>query len=177
MKRDWLVAALVVSLVFNAAVIGAFAYGWVKRPAVRPELCPLPAEVPAEKRMLHGQRLARIIGVPRERSIRFAAVVADSSAETRAIRLEIHRSRGELIALVESPAPDSAAIMAKVDELSRLQGDLEKRVVGRLLYAGSFLTQEERGRFMRLIRHRCLPCEVSPRPAPAGPPGEREDRR
>lgn len=177
MKRDRLVVALVVSLVFNAAVIGAFAYGWLRRPAAPPASCPLPSEVPPEKQMRHGQRLARIIGVPRERTMRFASVVADSSAETRAIRLEIHRSRGELISLVESPTPDSAAIMAKVEELARLQGDLEKRVVGRLLVAGSVLTKEERSRFMRLIRHRCLPCEVQPPPAAAGSPGEREDRR
>ena len=150
MKRDVLKIALVVSLVFNAAVIGAFAYGFARRPAP-PEDCPAPEQFAS-----HGGRIARHIGVPRERTMRFVRVMADSSRETAGIRSALRSARGELIVLIEAGEPDESAIMAKVDEVSRLQGDLEKRVVARLLDARTVLTHEERARFMHLIRHRCI---------------------
>ena len=173
MKRDILKIALVSSLVFNAAVIGAFAYGLMRRPAV-PEFCPealVPHQRPPE---WHGTRLARRIGVPHERTPRFIGVMSDTSRETAAVRGALRRSRDELMALIEAGDPDEAAIMAKVDEISRLQGDYEKRVVARLLDAGSVLTSEERARFMRLIRHRCMSRDTVTCFTPAGQQEERE---
>ncbi len=175
MKRDALKIALVASLVFNAAVIGAFAYGLARRPA-RPEFRPMPLESASDRPVSHGQRLARHIGVSRERTMRFVRVMEDSSGEVAEIRGSLRRARGELIALIEVPGPDERAIMAKVEEISRLQGDLEKRVVVKLLEARTVLTTEERMRFMRLIRHRCMPCDTAVRFVPAGEHRESEVR-
>lgn len=158
MRRDGLAIALVVSLAFNAAVLGAFAYGSLRRPRP-PEYCPAPAARAPEPFGAHGRRIARHIGVPRERMMHFVRVMEDSSSETAGVRGELRRVRGELIALIEASEPDEGAIMAKVEEVSRLQGDLEKRVVGRLLHARTVLTGEERARFMHLIRHRCVPYD------------------
>ena len=174
MKRDVLTIALVVSLVFNAAVIGAFAYGFARRPAP-PEYCPAPGSAVPEPLASHGGRIARHIGVPRERTMRFVRVMADSSRETAGIRSALRRARGELMVLIEAGEPNEPAIMAKVDEVSRLQGDLEKRVVARLLDARTVLTHEERARFMHLIRLRCTSGDTAGQfTQPAGERKERE---
>ncbi len=171
MKRDAVKIALVVSLVFNAAVIGAFAYGLARKPSPQ-GFCPEAGRARSEPFEWHGKRIARRIGVPDERTMRFIGVMSDSSGETAEIRGALQRSRADLIALIEANEPDEAAIMAKVDEISRLQGDFEKRVVARLLGARDVLTPEERARFMRLIRHECMMRDAG---VPLTPAGQRKE--
>jgi hypothetical protein len=47
--------------------------------------------------------------------------------------------------------------MAKVDEISKIQGELERLLVQRLLRVHSVLDKEERERFMELIRRKMAP--------------------
>ncbi|MCX5752223.1 MAG: periplasmic heavy metal sensor [Candidatus Krumholzibacteria bacterium] len=158
MSRDSLKIALVFSLAFNVAVIGAFAYGLACRKGCEGFGIALRC---GPEDPLGGPcgRLARQIGMPRERALRFSRIVADSAEGMRDLRGGLQKARGELVMLIGVPEPDEKAIMAKVDEISAIQGQLEKRLVHRVLGASSTLRPEERERLMRVIRIQCGGCD------------------
>jgi len=166
MSGSSLKVALVLSLAFNAAVIGAVAYGFARRPVPGEGPWPAPGSEALGGRCTH---LCKGIGVPRERVVLFSHAMAKSSGEMRETRLRLQKARGELIDLLRAAQPDEKAVMAKVDEISSLQGELEKGLVGRLLKASNVLLPEEREKLMHLIRCRCLPCGKFDRQGPGAP--------
>jgi len=157
--------ALVLSLAFNLAVIGAVAYGFARRPA------PGGPRVPVEGAELAGGRcahLCRAIGVPPERRVLFTRAMAASSEGMTQSRLRLVEARKQLADLLRAPEPDEGAIMAKVDEISALQGELEKALVQRLLKASSVLSPEERERLMQFVGHRGIPLRGAGGRGPRG---------
>jgi Spy/CpxP family protein refolding chaperone len=176
MKRDSLKIALVLSLAFNAAVIGAFAYGLVRGNA--PERLGMhPKFGPGDPFGGRTARFARQIGMPHERAMRFSRVMADSSEGMKDLRDNLQKARRELVTLIGAPEPDEKAIMAKVDEISAIQGQLERRLIHRVLGASSTLRPEERERFMRMIRMRCGGCDSVVPGCPEGAGNESEVER
>ena len=178
MSSNSLKVALVLSLAFNVAVIGTVVYGFARGSTPGEGQLPAPGAEALGGRCMH---LCKGIGVPQERVVRFSHTMASSSGEMRETRLRLQRTRAELIELLRAPQPDEKAIMAKVEEISALQGDLEKGLVRRLLKASSVLSPEERGRLMRLIGNRCMPCGKldrqglgAPGPAAEGVPQQQE---
>lgn len=165
MSRDSLKIALVFSLVFNLAVIGAFVYG-VARRCGQEDCRPTFAGTPPDSFGVGCRRFARGIGLPRERAARFSHLMANSSGEMPELRERLQKARRELVELISAPTPDEKAVMAKVDEIAAIQGEFEKRLIARLLSANTILQPEERERLMSLIRCRCMPCprEVPNRP-------------
>jgi len=157
MSRDSLKIALVLSFVFNLAVIGALVYGFTRRPAA--ECCDRhTAGVPPDSFGRGCNRFARQIGLPRDRAMHFSRLMANSSEDMLELRERLQKARGELIELVSKPVPDEKLVMAKVDEVSAIQGEIEKWLVARLLRVNTILRPEERERFMHVIRGRCMPC-------------------
>jgi Spy/CpxP family protein refolding chaperone len=173
MNRDSLKIALVLSLAFNVAVIGAFAYGLI-RGIGSERFAPPPGDEPGNLFGGPCNRLARQIGMPHERAMRFSRVMADSSEGMRDLREDLRKARGELVALIGAPEPDEKAIMAKVDEISAIQGRLERKLIHRVLGASSTLRPEERERFMRMIRMRCGGCDGGVPECPIGAGKESE---
>jgi len=173
MSRDGLKIALVLSLAFNVAVIGAFVYGIAGGP--------MPGRFgrsimhgPGDPFSGRGVRLARQIGVPHERALHFSRTMADSSEGMRDLRESLQRKRRELVELIGASEPDEAAIMAKVDEISALQGQLERKLIHRVLGASSTLNPKERERFMLMIRTRCGGCDIGVTECPEGAGKESE---
>jgi Spy/CpxP family protein refolding chaperone len=173
MSRDNLKIALVLSLVFNVAVLGAFAYGLV-RGIGSERFGPPPGCGPGDPFGGPGNRLARQIGMPRERALHFSRVMADSTEGMRDLRRNLQKARGELVALIGASEPDEKAIMAKVDEIAAIQGRLERKLIHRVLGASSTLRPEERERFMRMIRIRCGGCDSGVAECPDGAEKEGE---
>ena len=173
MSRDSLKIALVLSLAFNVAVIGAFAYS-LARGREHEGFGPPLGGGPGDPFGGRGGHLARQIGMPRERALRFSRVMADSSEGMRDLRESLQRARGELGTLIGASEPDEKVIMAKVDEISAIQGRLERRLIRRVLCASSTLRPEERERFMRMIRIRCGGCDSGVPKCPEGAGKESE---
>jgi hypothetical protein len=173
MSRDNLKIALVLSLVFNVAVLGAFAYGLV-RGIGSERFGPTPGCGPGDPFGGPCNRLARQIGMPRDRALRFSRIMADSTEGMRDLRKDLQKARGELVALIGASEPDEKAIMAKVDEISAIQGRLERRLIHRVLGVSSTLGPEERERFMRVIRIRCGGCDSGVPECPEGAEKEGE---
>jgi hypothetical protein len=173
MSRDSLKIALVLSLAFNAAVIGAFAYGVICRRGCEKFGVALrcgPGD-PVGGRCV---RLGRQIGMPRERAMRFSRIMADSAEGMKDLRGDLQKARGELVALIGASEPDEEAIMAKVDEISAMQGQLERRLIHRVLGVSSTLKPEERDRFMRMIRINCGGYDSGVQECPKGAGKESE---
>ena len=176
MSGDKLKIALLLSLAFNVAVIGAFSYGII-RGIGSGEFGPPPMGGPGDHFGGPGNRLAREIGMPRERALSFCRLMADSAEGMSDLRGDLRKARGELVALIGAPEPDEKAIMAKVDEISAIQGQLERRLIHRVLGASSTLGPKERERFMRVIRIRCGGCDNGVPECPEGAGKESEVQR
>jgi len=168
MSRDGVKIALFLSLAFNMAVIGAFVYGLLADGGAIGRLGAPHENGPRGPFNGRSLRLAREIGVPHERAMHFSRAMADSSDGMRDLRESLQRARADLAALLGAGEPDEKAIMAKVDEISTIQGQLEKKLIRRVLGASSTLRPEERERFMRMIRMRCGGCDSVVPGCPAG---------
>lgn len=173
MSGDKLKIALVLSLAFNVAVIGAFTYGIV-RGIGSERFGPPPGGGPGDPFGRRTVRFARQMGIPHERALHFSRLMADSTEGMRDLRKDLQQARGELVALIGASEPDEKAIMAKVDEISAIQGRLERRLIHRVLGASSTLRPEERERFMRMIRMQCGGCDSGVSECPEGAEKERE---
>jgi Spy/CpxP family protein refolding chaperone len=86
---------------------------------------------------------------------------------------EIKARQIELIDLLGASSPDQQAIDAKQQEIQRLQGGVQDRVISHFLKGGSLLTPEQRTRFFELIKGRieteaqaCPPWMKSPDQGP-----------
>lgn len=147
MSSKWK-ALLILSLVFNLAVLATIAYHWTTMPRVKGLHVKRPDREATIGRRC--RRLASRIDLPPEKSERFEEIMTASEEESRTIRKRLHEARGELIELMWEDAPREEAIFEKVDEVVALQGELERILVRRLLEARSILDPDEA---MRLHKH------------------------
>ena len=89
---------------------------------------------------------------------------------------EIKAKQIELIDLLGAASPDRPAIERKQEEIQRLQGAVQDRVIAHFLRANTFLTSEQRARFFELIKARLetgvQACPPWTRPFEQGPSGE-----
>jgi len=152
-------AVLLVSVAFNIAVAGAlvFAYagGYVGGDTERGVV---PASTPSERVMLmHCRRIGRRLGLDAEQLRLFEKRFSSFRDEDGRLREELRRSRDELFKLISAPEPDEQAILAKVREISAIQGNLEGLFVKRLLRMREVLRPEQREALMEMLRCRMGP--------------------
>lgn len=171
MKNGRLKIALVVSLAFNLAVLAALTYGWVRQHprGVEQRMFRKDRHGPFRGR---GRRFARHLNLSSEKTERLEAIFDESHGEAEVFREELHKARGELIDLLREDEPDEGTVMEKVQEISRLQGELEKVLIRGLLRTHAILDQEERERLSHLLMRRMKRWH----PGHPGPPGRRHDR-
>ncbi len=67
---------------------------------------------------------------------------------------EVKTKQLELIDLLAAKPPDQLAIEKKQEEIQRIQGTVQDRVIIHFLQASSFLSPEQRTRFFQLIKGR-----------------------
>ena len=141
-------ALLILSLVFNLAVLATITYHWTTISRGRDLRVKRPGR---EATIGHRcRRLASRLDLPPEKSERFEEIMTASEEESRAVRTRLHEARGELLGLMWESEPREEAILGKIDEVVELQGELERILVRRLLEARSILDPDEA---MRLHRH------------------------
>ncbi len=151
MNKRTLKAMLVVSLAFNLAVVATVAVGF----AVRDSGTSVSGgEIPIDD---HGKHLSKCIGLSGKKAKCFEDVMAGTSEEASEIKAELEKERDKLFHLLQKIEPDEQAIMAKVESISVLQGQLEKLLVKRLVDARAVLEPEEDARLLYLIR-----CSMRP---------------
>jgi hypothetical protein len=173
--------ALFVSIAFNVAVIAAFAVGWAKQRSV--PVTPVYSHTDSLRTAgSRCDRFARHMGLCESKAECFKREMTRSSDEEEALKKSVREARAELIMLLKEERPDSMEIMNKVDQISSLQSDLEKLLVGRLMRTHDCLDRDERARFLGLIgcryglehTHRSVHGRDGQRPRPPVRP-ERND--
>ena len=144
MKNKRLAIFLIISLAFNMAVLGVFLAHWLREDSGGESYCD-----PQQCRTF-----ARRFGLNPPTAERFSTEMSRFRKDERKLRAGISESRMELMELLHSPEPDSGMIDRKVEEISELQGELEKIMVRRLLRVNSVLSDSEKVRFHRILRRR-----------------------
>ena len=141
-------ALLILSLVFNVAVLATLAFYWASESRIRDYRVRRPAR---ETTIGHRcRRLANRLDLPPEKAQRFEEIMTASEEETKVIREQLRGARRELFELMWESEPREEAILGKVDEVIALQGELERTLVRRLLETRTILDPDEA---MRLYRH------------------------
>lgn len=142
---------LIVSLVFNLAVAGSLVYGWAYHARVAGEREELDERMPSGRRGMH---LGRRMGLSREKTARVDQIFDVSRDETADLRERLQAVRGTLVDLLQAERPDEEAIMSAIDEISAIQGELEKLLVKRLLHVHEVLDPEEREQLLHMMQKR-----------------------
>ncbi|MCK4549553.1 MAG: periplasmic heavy metal sensor [Candidatus Krumholzibacteria bacterium] len=155
MSKRSLKAILVVSLAFNLAVVATVAVGLVSRDGkTGNSALKKDADIPIDD---HGRQLSESLGLSGEQARCFEQVMAEKSDKAKKIREKLEKERQDLFHLLQEKTPDEQAIMARVDSIAGLQGDLEKFLVKRLIDSRMVLSPEEDERLLYFIR-----CSMSP---------------
>ena len=74
--------------------------------------------------------------------------------QLQALGQEVKTKQLELIDLLTATPSEQAAVEKKQEEIQRLQGIVQERVIAHFLQASSFLSPEQRNRFFQLIKGR-----------------------
>ncbi len=75
-------------------------------------------------------------------------------SDSEALCRDIQRLRGELIDLIASPEPDSAAIALKQTQILAGQRKMQEHVINHLLAEKQMLTEEQQARLWDMIREK-----------------------
>jgi Spy/CpxP family protein refolding chaperone len=75
-------------------------------------------------------------------------------AQLQALGQEVKTKQLDLIDLLAAEPPEQPAIEKKQEEIQRMQGTVQDRVIVHFLRASSFLSPEQRTRFFQLIKGR-----------------------
>lgn len=145
---------LIVSLVFNVAVAGSLVYGWAVRARFAGERERLGERARAGGRGMH---LGRRMGLSREKMMHVERIFDDSSDGTEDLRNRLGAARGALVELLRAERPDEDAIMDTIDEISAIQGELEKSLMKRLLRVHEILDPGEREQLLHLLQQKMHP--------------------
>lgn len=161
-RRNWLKIALVLSLAFNALVVGIIVRSvWQFRAAVAFGGAGLETNLPA------------FIGtLPRERrdALRKDGVMARPGEVLRPLRGELRRTRGELTRVFLAEPFDKQAFIAAQSKVAEAEANLRRAVQELLPEIADHMTGEERRAFIKWRGH-----GREARGRPPGPPGPPED--
>ena len=149
-KKRWLLLGLALSVAFNCTFLGAFGYRlwskhrnqavWIERiERIGPGGSPM-AEERFEFRMEQREHLKHI----RERFL----------PRVGKIHERLFEKRRQLADMVTADKPDTIAIGRVLDEIGRLQIQIEKDVVRQMLKERDVMDPEQRERFLEMIERR-----------------------
>lgn len=140
---------LFLSLAFNLAVAASLGWLWATRDGDHGNgIAPHEMHDPCGPAC---RVLSRRMGLSGERAERVHRIMGESAGRTRELRIEIGEKRRRLAGLLTGDAADSAEIMQTVDEISSLQGELEKTIVERLMHVRDILDENEMRHLYRMI--------------------------
>jgi Spy/CpxP family protein refolding chaperone len=149
MSKKTLKAILIVSLVFNLAVVATVAVGLVINGTSDSA-----GTIPIDD---HGRHISKCIGLTGKQAKCFEDVMAGTSEEAKGIKAQLNRERDVLFHLLQADEADRGAIEASVERISTLQGRLEMLLVMRLVDSREVLSPDEDERLLYLIR-----CSMKP---------------
>ncbi len=99
-------------------------------------------------------RYAERLGLDADTQAKLREIVSESRARNRGLEEKLHAARDELVAQLESTAPDEAAVMAHADAASAIEGEIYRNRLQAILDIRKLLTPEQREELVRLASER-----------------------
>lgn len=149
MKRDWLLYLVIFSLALNLGTIGTFAYLRYQDHRAPALGGPPP---PLLMRELWGR-----LHLDDEQRQAWRRLLPEHRQRVWQLRGDLAQKREELFLLIKGGAPPWQPILAKIREISDLQGRLEEEVVRFLLEFQKHLKPEQKSAFLNLVERRLQP--------------------
>ena len=149
MKKKLGRLALLLLIVINVSALLTFAYNrWVREPAGQPTASPVLAETFTRELCLNGQQ---------EKCIKDFRFAFDS--EISDIQARMQEKRRALVEELKNGSPDGATLNKLIEDMSRLQAEIQKKAVLNLLKEKEVLTDEQKATFFRLFEDHVCPRE------------------
>jgi Spy/CpxP family protein refolding chaperone len=144
MQKRLIHLALILSLVFNVAFLGALGYRlWTRRHDTHQREQRLRREPPEER-----------MGLRKEQKEQLDKVRKDFFPRIRSIRMELFKERETLASILKGENPDTNQINVQLKRIGDLQCRIEKLVVFQLLKEKAFLDPQQREVFLQMIMRR-----------------------
>ena len=143
MKKKLILILLAVSLAFNLAVIGTFGHHFMMRNMFGRG----PGEGP-----LHKHALGKMLGMSDAQVQLMEKDREEMRKLMQPMREELQKNREELFALVDADNVDTVKVDAIVNQISTLQGKIEKTLVSHSIKIRKNMTSEQRKKFTEFIR-------------------------
>jgi Spy/CpxP family protein refolding chaperone len=137
---------LILLFVINVTALLTFAYHrWFRVTDEKPAAGQALAEPFSKQLCLNGEQ---------ERCIR--DIRSSFDAETEGIQTQMQEKRRAMVEEMKKASPDSAALDRLVEDISRLQAEIQKKAVLNLLKEKEVLTDEQKTTFFRMFEdHVC----------------------
>ena len=142
MKRNWLLYLVIFSLALNLGIIGTLIY-W--RHQAKQHLAALEEAPPLRL----GEAWRHQLTPEQRQSLR--GCIQPHSRQVRAMREELMTKRQELFQLMKEQPEKWDSIREKLQEINRLQGGMEEKMVRHLLEVQSQLQPEQRTLFLQAV--------------------------
>ena len=134
-------------IVINVSALLTFAYTrWVREPGERPIGSPATEDSIPQQLCLSGQQ---------EKCIKDFRFAFDS--EIGDIQARMQEKRRAMVEELKKRSPDGATLDKLIEDISRLQAEIQKKAVENLLKEKEVLTEEQKTTFFRLFEDRVCP--------------------
>ncbi len=149
MKKKLAKLALLLLIVVNVSALLTFAYNrWVREPGGPPPSNPVLADTFKRQLCLDGRQ---------EKCIQDFRFAFDS--EIRDIQARMREKRRAMVEELKKGSPDGATLDKLIEDMSRLQAQIQKKAVENLLKEREVLTDEQKAKFFRLFEDHVCPRE------------------
>ncbi|MDD8027910.1 MAG: periplasmic heavy metal sensor [Acidobacteriota bacterium] len=139
--------AFLLLIVVNVSALLTFAYNrWFREPGGRPAEGVVLAETFRRQLCLSGQQ---------EKCIKDFRFAFDS--EISDIQARMQKQRSAMVEELKKKSPDGAALDKLIDDISRLQAEIQKKAIENILKEKEVLTDEQKETFFRLFEEHVCP--------------------
>jgi len=147
-KRLWTLG-LILLVVINVSALLAFAYNrWLREPGERPAASPVLVDLFERQLCLSGEQQKCI------KDIRFSF-----DSEIGDVQARMQEKKRAMVEEMKKESPDGASIDKLIEEISRLQAEIQKKAVLNLLKEKEVLTDEQKSMFFRIFEDHVCPRE------------------
>lgn len=158
MKKRLLALGLILLVVINVSALLTFAYNrWLRAPGKHPAANSAGATSLERHLCLSGEQEQCI------KDIRFSF-----DSETGGIQAQMREKRRAMVEEMKKESPDSASIDKLIEEISRLQAEIQKKAALNLLKEKELLTPEQKATFFRMFEDHVCHREKGAGHGPAG---------
>jgi len=149
MKKRLLTLGLILLVVINVSALFTFAYNrWLRGPGERPAANPAMSDTLTRQLCLSGEQEKCIRGI----RISFDSEIGDIQARMR-------EKKRAMVEEMKKESPDGASIDMLIEDISRLQAEIQKKAVLNLLKEKEVLTDEQKETFFRIFEDHVCPRE------------------